>query len=97
MGLQYTLPRLDGKMWIAANYANVSAPNAPSLVTPASGKTPSNASAVRNALNWFNLYFISELTPEIHLGVEYDYSNDRYCDGQYGINHRVLGAAYYVF
>jgi hypothetical protein len=97
VGLQYTLPRLDGKMWLAANYANVSSPNAPGLVTPASGTTPSNASAVRNALNWFNLYFMSELTPQIHLGLEYDYSNDKYCDGQHGINHRVLGAAYYVF
>ncbi len=97
VGLQYSLPRLEGKMWLAANYANVSSPNAPSLVTPATGKTPSNASAVRNALNWFNVYFMSELTPQIHLGVEYDYSNDRYCDGQSGTNHRVLGAAYYVF
>ena len=64
LGLQYTLPRLDGKMWIAANYANVSAPNAPSLVTPRAGILLDALRPIPYAFrNLFNLYFMSELRP----------------------------------
>ena len=100
-GLQYTLPRLDGKMWISANYANVSSPNAPNLltVTPATAtaKATTNAAAIRNALNWFDVNIMGDLTPAVRLGIEYAYSGDKYADGQTGVNHRVQGSAFYIF
>jgi len=100
-GLQYTLPGLDGRFWIAANYANVTSPNAPRLITQigatATARATTNAPAIRNVLNWFNVYFMSELTPAVRLGFAYAYSNDKYLDGQSGTNHRLEGSAYYVF
>ncbi len=98
-GLQYTIPKLDGKMWISGNYANVSSPNAPSLLTTTTvmGKTTTNASAVRNALNWFDVNVMGDLTPAVRLGIEYAYSADKYLDGVTGKNHRVQGSAYYIF
>jgi hypothetical protein len=98
-GLQYTIPKLDGKMWISGNYANVSSPNAPSLLTTTTvmGKATTNASAVRNALNWFDVDVMGDLTPAVRLGIEYAYSADKYVDGVTGKNHRVQGSAYYIF
>jgi hypothetical protein len=100
-GVQYYLPGLDGKMWISGNYANVSSPNAPTLLTTtpatATTKATTNASAIRNALNWFDVCVMGDLTPAVRLGVEYAYSGDKYVDGQTGVNHRVQGSAFFIF
>ena len=100
-GLQYYLPGLDGKMWISGNYANVSSPNAPGLVTTttATAKAPatSNANTIRNALNWFDVCVMGDITPAVRLGIEYAYSADKYADSQIGVNHRVQGSAFYIF
>ncbi len=100
-GLQYYFPGLDGKMWISGNYANVSSPNAPNLLTTttvaATGKTTTNAAAVRNALNWFDVNLMGDVTPAVRLGVEYAYSADKYLDGTTAPNHRVQGSAFYIF
>jgi hypothetical protein len=102
-GLQYYFPGLDGKMWISGNYANVSSPNAPSLLTTTTatvaGKTTTttNAASIRNTLNWFDVNLMGDLTPAVRLGLEYAYSADKYCDGQTGVNHRVQGSAFYIF
>jgi len=100
-GLQYTLPGLDGKMWISGNYANVTSPNAPSLITTtaatATAKATTNAATIRNSLNWFDVNVMGDLTPAVRLGVEYAYSADKYVDGQTGTNHRVQGSAFYIF
>jgi hypothetical protein len=101
-GLQYYLPGLDGKMWISANYANVFSPNEPTLVstiTPATmtTKAVTNASTLRNALNWFDVNVMGDLTPAVRLGLEYAYSADKYLDGLTGTNHRVQGSAFFIF
>jgi len=100
-GLQYYFPGMDGKMWLSANYANVSSPNAPGLVTTtaatATAKATSNAATIRNALNWFDVLVMGDITPAVRLGVEYAYSADRYADSQTGVNHRVQGSAYFIF
>jgi hypothetical protein len=100
-GLQYTLPGLDGRMWLSGNYANVTSPNAPGLVTTtaatATAKATSNASSIRDALNWFDVCVMGDLTPAVRLGLEYAYSTDKYADGQSGVDHRVQASAYYMF
>jgi hypothetical protein len=100
-GLQYMLPGLDGRMWISGNYANVTSPNAPGLVTvtPATmtAKASTNAATIRDALNWFDVNVMGDLTPAVRLGIEYAYSADRYADGQTGVNHRAQASAFYVF
>jgi hypothetical protein len=100
-GLQYTIPGLEGRMWISGNYANVTSPNAPSLVTvsPATmaSAATSNAASVRDALNWFDANIMGDLTPAVRLGIEYAYSNDRYADGVAGKNHRAQGSAFFMF
>lgn len=100
-GLQYYLPGLNGKMWISGNYANVSSPNAPGLITTtaatATAKATTNANAIRNALNWFDVNVMGDITPAVRLGIEYTYSADKYVDNQVGVNHRVQGSAFYIF
>jgi hypothetical protein len=100
-GLQYYLPGLDGKMWISGNYANVTSPNAPGLITTtpatATAKATTNANTIRNALNWFDVCVMGDLTPAVRLGIEYAYSADKYVDSQIGVNHRVQGSAFYIF
>jgi len=102
-GLQYTIPGLDGKMWLSSNYANVTSPNAPTLLTSTStttaGKTTTttNASSIRNALNWFDVNVMGDLTPAVRLGIEYAFSADKYADGVTGVNHRAQASAFYIF
>jgi hypothetical protein len=100
-GLQYYFPGLDGRMWISANYANVFSPNAPNLLTTtaatATAKATTNASSIRNALNWFDVNVMGDLTPAVRLGIEYAYSADKYLDGLTGTNHRVQGSAFFIF
>jgi len=100
-GLEYTFPRVDGRLRLSGNYANVSSPNAPQLltVTPATATAAatSNASKIRNALNWVDANLIGDLTPAVRLGVEYAWSRDKYVDTQSGVNHRVQASAFYVF
>jgi len=104
-GLQYYFPGLDGKLWISANYANVNVPNASTFVTttttPAMGTTPakttSNATTLRSTLNFFDVNVMGDVTPAVRLGIEYAYYRDQYADGVSGTDHRVQGAAYYIF
>jgi hypothetical protein len=101
VGLQYYFPGLDGKMWISANYSNVSSPNAPNLLTTtpatATAAATTNAASIRNALNWFDVNVMGDLTPAVRLGIEYALSSDKYVDGMTGTNHRVQGSAFYIF
>jgi hypothetical protein len=104
-GFQYYFPRLDGKMWLSANYANVNVPNAASFVTstttPAMGMTPAktvtNAGTIRSTLNFFDILVMGDVTPAVRLGLEYAYYTDKYADGVSGTNHRVQGSAFYIF
>jgi len=100
-GLQYYLPGLDGRMWVSANYANVFSPNAPNLLTitpaTATAKAATNAASIRNALNWFDVNVMGDVTPALRLGLEYAYSADKYVSGVSALNHRVQASAFYIF
>lgn len=105
-GLQYYFPGLDGKMWLSANYANITLPNAASFVTTrttpgatpgAAATTTTNAGSIRRALNFFDVVLLGHLSPAVLLGIEYAYFNDERMDRAHGIDHRVQGLAFYVF
>jgi hypothetical protein len=120
-GLQYYFPGVDGRMWLTANYANVTMPNASTFlgypsslaqgiaaakatattpaitaVTPVAGKLVA-PTTVRNALNFFDVALMGDLTPAVRLGIEYAYYVDKYMDGVSAPNHRVQASAFYIF
>lgn len=123
-GLQYYFPGVDGKMWLSANYANVTMPNAGTFasypatlaqgvaavkasagpppvaavtaVAPVAGKLVAPAT-LRNAMNFFDVLIMGDLTPAVRLGLEYAYYTDKYWDGVSGQNHRVQASAFYIF
>ncbi len=100
-GLEYTFPGVDGRLRLSGNYANVTSPNALKLLTTtpatATAAATTNAAKIRDALNWFDVCLMGDLTPAVRLGVEYAYSTDKYADGESGVNHRVQASAFYVF
>jgi hypothetical protein len=88
-GIQYYLPGLDGKLWISANYSNVSSAN--------SGQFGLSAKATLKFMDWVDVNLMGDLTPAIRLGVEYANYTQRYNDETLAVDHRVQGAAFYIF
>ena len=120
-GVQYYFPGVDGKLWLSANYANVSVPNAATFTTyhasltqgvaatPATGTTPAipavapvpgklvAPATIRDAMNFFDVNLMGDLTPAVRLGIEFAYYADRYMDGVTAPNLRAQGSAFYMF
>jgi hypothetical protein len=88
-GIQYYFPGLDGKMWISANYSNVSSAN--------SGQFGLAAKSTLKFMDWVDVNLFGDLTPAIRLGVEYANYTQRYNDETLAVDHRVQGAAFYIF
>jgi hypothetical protein len=96
VGLQYTFPGLDGKMWISSNYSRSNSDNAFSLFG-ASGK-------VRTGEDFVDVSLFGDITPAVRFGAEYAYFNDHYGAGDTAalpavdaINHRFQFSAFYIF
>ncbi len=89
VGLQYYFPGLDGKMWISGNYSYIGTPN--------SGQFGLSTSSTLRYMNWFDVNLMGDLTPAIRLGVEYANYSQRYNDEILAVDHRVQGAAFYIF
>jgi hypothetical protein len=87
-GLQYYLPGLRGKMWIAGNFSRVESSNASQLGAP---------DATLKALDWFDALIMGDLTPAVRLGLEYANYNTEYGDAIHAIDHRVQLGTYYIF
>jgi hypothetical protein len=94
VGLQYTIPALDGKLWVSGNYSRSSSNNAHLYGTP--GK-------VRSAEDFADICVFGDITPAVRLGAEYAYFNDHYAgDGVKVtpvdvINNRFQFSAFYIF
>jgi hypothetical protein len=89
VGLQYYLPGLDGKMWISANFSNVSSDN--------TSQFGLNATKTLKYIDWVDVNLMGDLTPAIRLGVEYANYSQRYNDETLAVDHRVQGSAFYIF
>jgi len=88
VGLQYYLPRLDGRVWVAANYMNIRSNNA---------KLHPNGMFARLSEDRADVNLFGDVTPAVRIGLSYAYYLDHYSDGVSAPNHRVQFSAFYLF
>ena len=94
VGAQYTMPGLDGRMWISGNYARSVSDNASSFGTP--GK-------LRSGEDFADVNVFGDITPAVRLGVEYAWFDDHYAGAEVkvppidAVNHRVQLSAFFIF
>jgi hypothetical protein len=88
VGLQYYLPGVSGKIWVAANYSHMESPNTTQFGAPAK---------VRTTLDWINGSIFAEPAPGFRLGLSYSRTYDTYGDKEQPINDRVQGSAFFIF
>lgn len=88
VGVQYALPALNGRVWVAANYSHMDSNN--SFLHGAAAK-------VRRGLDWADANLFADVTPSVRLGLEYAWFDDHYADGVNAVNHRVQLSAFYLF
>jgi hypothetical protein len=88
VGAQYSLPGLNGKAFIAGNYARTTSSNARQLGAPAK---------VREREEWFNVALWVDPAKPLRFGAEYASFNDKYADGVHAKNHRVDVSAFWFF
>src|SRR5262249_9167519 len=90
----YTVPRLDGKLWISGNYSRSTSDNAHLYGTP--GK-------LRSGEDFADVSIFGDITPAVRLGAEYAYFNDHYAGDDVKvapaevINPRFQFPAFYTF
>jgi hypothetical protein len=94
VGAQYTLPGLDGKLWVSANFSRSVSDNAYSFGAP--GK-------VRSGEDFADCNIFGDITPAVRLGAEYAYINDHYAGSEPkvapadAVNHRFQFSAFFIF
>jgi hypothetical protein len=104
VGLQYTLPGLGGKVWLAANYSRQITPNLGDYTRPYASTLPNpqaayypSAAQVRKSLEFIDASLFAEVVPSVRLGLEYARTMDHYVDGVDATNNRVQTAAIFLF
>lgn len=104
VGVQYTLPGLGGKVWLAANYSRQISPNLGDYTRPYASTLPNpqaayypSAAQVRKSLEFVDASLFAEIVPSVRLGVEYARSMEHYVDGVDATNQRVQTAAIFLF
>ena len=88
IGLQYYFPKLNGRLWVSANYSHLESNNA---------KSHGPANAVRKGEEWADASLFGDITPAVRIGVGYAWFDDQYADGTHAINHRAQLSAFYLF
>lgn len=88
VGAQYSPPGLDGKVFVAANYARSTSSNSKELGDP---------TRVRAREDWFNVCAWVDPVKPLRVGLEYSRFDDAYADGEHGINHHVEIDAFWFF
>jgi hypothetical protein len=94
VGVQYTIPGLDGRMWISGNFSRSSSDNANQLGAP--GK-------LRSGEDFADFNVFGDVTPALRLGAEYAYFSDHYAGAEVkvrpidAVNHRFQFSAFYLF
>jgi hypothetical protein len=87
--LQYYFPGLDGRMWLSANVAYLTSPN--------DGQFGLSQSSTVKYMEWVDVDLMGDITPAVRLGIAYDNYSQHYNDGILAVDHRVEGAAFYMF
>jgi hypothetical protein len=88
-GVQYYLPGLDGKMFVAGNYSHLESPN--------TGDYFPNSKSVRKQLDFWDATVMWDITDAVRMGLEYAYWQDKYLDGIHASNMRGQLSAWYIF
>jgi hypothetical protein len=93
VGAQYTIPGLNGRLWVSGNFSRSTSDNAQLYGTL--GK-------VRSGEDFADVSIFADVTPAVRLGAEYAYFNDHYAGSDKvaavdAINHRFQLAAFYIF
>jgi hypothetical protein len=104
VGAQYYLPGLDGRLWVAANYAHLESNNthfytrsyAATLPDPQSSYYVSEA-LVRDSLDFFDVNVIGEPLEGLRVGAEGAVYVDHYVDRVRAVNQRVQVTTIWMF
>jgi hypothetical protein len=100
-GIQYYFPGVNGRIWIAANYAHTESPN----IQDFTGTTAPNnlistyaqQASVRKSEDWIDGNVFFEPHPAVRIGLEYAAFIDHYVDGVTATNHRGQISAFFLF
>jgi hypothetical protein len=88
VGMQYYFPRLNGRLWVSANYSHLESLNSKDHGLP---------NVVRRWSDWADACLFGDPAPAVRLGLEYAWFSDRYVDGRSAVNHRAQLSVYYLF
>ncbi len=92
-GAQYTLPGLDGKLWVSGNYSHIESANSHYYALGTIGSPAS----VLAAADWFDVNLFADPAPGARIGVEYANTKTTYVDGIQAINHRIQISGFFIF
>jgi hypothetical protein len=92
-GAQYTLPGLDGKMWVSGNYSHLESANSHYYALGTIGSPKS----VLAAQDWFDINLFADPTPAVRFGLEYANTKTTYVDGGQAINHRIQFSGFFIY
>jgi hypothetical protein len=88
IGLQYYLPGLNGRVWVAGAFSRSNSDNS---------RLYGAAAKVRDTELWSDANLFWDITPAIRVGAEYAWFQDHYVDGIEATNHRFQFSAFYLF
>jgi hypothetical protein len=103
-GLQYTLPVLDGRVWVTGNYSHLESPNSDEFTRPVTATLPNplqsyyvSAAQVRDSVDYFDVNAFVEPIDGVRFGAGYANMSDKYVDGIRAVNHRGQISGYFIF
>ncbi len=111
VGLQYYFPGVNGRIWVAANYAHIESPNTkdftsttapnPNISQFVQGSSSigfsANNTAVRASEDWIDGNIFFEPHASVRIGLEYAAFIDHYVDGVTATNHRAQLSGFFLF
>jgi hypothetical protein len=90
VGVQYTLPGLDGKYWLALNYSHLASSNLSNFVP--------GAAKVLDQRDFYDANLFADMGAAVRLGLEYAMFDDLYANSDtHARNNRVQFSAFYIF
>jgi hypothetical protein len=90
VGVQYTLPGLDGKTWLALNYSHIQSANL--------GNFYAGTGKVLHSEDFYDANLFQDVGAAVRLGLEYAMFDDLYANSDiHARNNRVQFSAWYIF
>lgn len=100
-GAQYYFPRLDGRLWVDANYFHSSSANSGDFLGVAANAKPAAVATaqgkVRSHEQVYNADVFGDPYPGVRFGLGYARIADTYLNGVTAVNHRVQLSGFYIF